>query len=147
MNISIIGYGGVGREIERIALAKGIGVKSIIDPVAKEATHKEISKESLKEVDVAIDFTSPSVAVENIRKVCRLKTNMVVGTTGWYTQLPEVKKLVQSSKVGFIYGSNFSVGVHAYFRIIKEAAKLFNNLPDYDIWGNEMNNYRKADSP
>ena len=63
MNIAIIGYGGMGKDIEKIALGKGITVKSIIDPVAKGATHKEINEDSLKEVDVAIDFTQPDTAV------------------------------------------------------------------------------------
>jgi len=147
MNIAIIGYGGMGKEIERIALDKGITVSSIIDPVAKGATHKEINKESLKGVDVAIDFTTPAVAVGNIKKVSSLKVNMVVGTTGWYDEVEEVKEIITKSKMGFVYGSNFSVGVHAYYRIVEAAAKIFNKIPDYDIWGHEMHHFRKADSP
>lgn len=147
MNIAIIGYGGMGREIERIASAKGITVKSIIDPVAKEATHKEISKESLAGVDVAIDFTHPDTAIDNIKKVSELGVNMVVGTTAWYDNLDEAKKAVKKSGIGFVYGSNFSVGVHAYFKIIDNAARIFNKIPDYDIWGNEIHHFRKADSP
>jgi 4-hydroxy-tetrahydrodipicolinate reductase len=147
MNIAIIGYGGMGREIEKIATAKGMTVKSIIDPAAKEAAYKEINKESLDGVDVAIDFTHPDVAIGNIKKVSSLGVNMVVGTTGWYDNLAEVKKAVKKAGIGFVYGSNFSVGVHAYFKIVDAAAKIFNKIPDYDVWGNEIHHFRKADSP
>lgn len=147
MNIAIIGYGGMGREIEKIALDKGMTIKSIIDPIAKGATHKEINQESLKGVDVAIEFTQPDIAIENIKKVAELGVTLVVGTTGWYDNVEEVKKIVKDSKIGFIYGSNFSVGVHAYFKIIEEAAKIFNKIEDYDIWGHEIHHFNKKDSP
>lgn len=147
MNIAIIGYGGMGKDIERIAVSRGLTIKSIIDPVAKGATHKEITKESLNDVNVAIDFTHPDAAVENIRKVSSLGVNMVVGTTGWYDKLDEVKGIIKRAGIGFIYGSNFSVGVHAYFKVIESAARIFNKIPDYDIWGHEIHHFRKADSP
>jgi len=147
MNIAIIGYGGMGKEIEKIAKAKGITIKSIIDPVAQDATHKEINQESLKDVDVAVDFTHPDTAVENIKKVSVLGVNMVVGTTGWYDNLDEVKEIIKTSRIAFIYGSNFSVGVHAYFKVIENAAKIFNKIEDYDVWGHEIHHFRKADSP
>jgi 4-hydroxy-tetrahydrodipicolinate reductase len=135
MKIAIIGYGGMGKMIENIAKERGIEVVSIIDPEAEGATHKEINQESLKDVDVAIEFTAPNVAVENIKKVAALKVNMVVGTTAWYDNLDEVKAQVEKKDIGFIYGSNFSVGVHSYFRILEAAAKLFNNIEEYDVWG------------
>jgi len=147
MNIAIIGYGGMGKEIERIAVARGITVKSIIDPISKGAMFKEINGESLKDCDVAIEFTQPDCAVENIKKVISLGVNLVVGTTGWYDCVDDVKGIVNKSKVGFVYGSNFSVGVHAYFRVIEAAAKIFDKIPDYDIWGHEIHHYRKKDSP
>jgi 4-hydroxy-tetrahydrodipicolinate reductase len=133
--------------IESIAKERGITIKSIIDPVAEGATHKEINQESLNDVDVAIEFTAPNVAVENIKKVAALKVNMVVGTTAWYDNLDDVKVLVKNEDIGFIYGSNFSVGVHAYFKILEEAAKLFNNIEEYDVWGHEIHHFRKKDSP
>ncbi|MFH2027546.1 MAG: 4-hydroxy-tetrahydrodipicolinate reductase [Nanoarchaeota archaeon] len=147
MNIAIIGYGGMGKDIEKIALARGINVKSIIDPIAKGAMHKDISKESMDGVDIAIDFTHPSVVVGNIKKVSSFGVSMVVGTTGWYANLEEIKNIVKKSGIGFMYGSNFSVGVHAYYKIIEEAARIFNKIPDYDIWGHEIHHFRKADSP
>ena len=147
MNIAIIGYGGMGKDIEKIALGNGITIKSIIDPVAKGATHKEINEESLNGVDVAIDFTQPDVAIENIKKVSELGVSMVVGTTGWYDDVKEVKGVVEKAGIGFLYGSNFSIGVHAYFKVVEAAAKIFDKVPDYDVWGHEIHHFNKKDSP
>ena len=147
MKIAILGYGKMGHEIERVAKLKGIEVKSIIDPQNPEAMHKEINKESLAEVDVVIDFTAPSAVVENVRRVSKLGKNMVVATTGWYEHLGEVKKIVNESKIGFVYSSNFSIGVSAYLKIIEAAARIFNKITDYDAYGFELHHNQKVDSP
>jgi len=147
MNIAIIGYGKMGHEIERIAREKGITVKAIIDPAAPGANHREVNKDSLNGIDVAIDFTQPEAAVANIRKYCSLGVNAVVGTTGWYGKLDEVKKDVQKSGIGLIWSGNFSVGVNMFFRIIKSAAKIVDKVPDYDLFAYELHHSKKADSP
>ena len=147
MKIAIVGYGGMGKMIEADAKARGIEITSIIDPVSKGATHKEISKESLKEADIAIDFTHPSVILNNIKKYCDLKVNAVIGTTGWYDHIDEVKKQVESSGIKFLWASNYSIGVNIYFRIIETASKLINYAEDYDLWGNEIHHHNKVDSP
>lgn len=147
MKIAIIGYGKMGHEIERLAKEKGITVTSIIDPLSKDSTHKEISKESLKEIDVAVDFTHPSTVLENIKKVCSLGKNMVVGTTGWYDQMNEVKRIVEKAGTGFIWSGNFSVGVNIFFKIVENAAKLMDKFQDYDVFVHEFHHNQKADSP
>jgi 4-hydroxy-tetrahydrodipicolinate reductase len=147
MNIAIIGYGKMGHVIEKIAKSKGIDVVSTIDPEHIDAQHKEITKESLEEVDVCIDFTAPSVVVENIKKIAELKKNVVVGTTGWYDKIDEVKEIVQNNGIGLIYASNFSIGVHVFFRIIENAAKIMNKIEDYDVFGLEFHHNKKVDSP
>lgn len=147
MKIAIIGYGKMGHEIERVAKLKKMEVKSIIDPNNPEAMYSEINEESLEGVDVAIDFTMPSAVVENVRRVANLGKNMVVATTGWYEHLDEVKNIVEESGIGFIYSSNFSVGVAAYLKIIEAAAKLFDKIPDYDVYGFEAHHNQKIDSP
>jgi len=146
VKIAIIGYGGMGHNIERIAKEKGHEIKTIIDPVA-EGAQKEITKEALEDVDVCIDFTHPSVIMDNIKKYCELKANVIVGTTGWYDHLDEVKKMVKEAGIKFLWGSNFSIGVNLYFRIIDAASKLINNAEDYDIWAYELHHNNKADSP
>ena len=147
MNIAIIGYGKMGHEIEKAAKAKGITVQSVININDKNAKYKEINEESLKDVDVCIDFTTPDSVVENIRKIASLKKNIVVGTTGWYDKLDEVKGIVNSNNVGFIYATNFSVGVNIFFKIVEAAAKLINKVDEYDVFGYEMHHKNKVDSP
>lgn len=147
MNIAIIGYGRMGHEVEKIAIAKGINVASIIDPSGKDATHKAIDEKSLKNADVCIDFTVPSIVLDNIKKISKLKKNIVVGTTGWYDGLDDARKIIKENNVGLIYSSNFSIGVNIFFRIIEDAAKMFNKIDDYDVYGYELHHNKKIDSP
>lgn len=147
MNIALIGYGQMGKEIEKIARERGHAISSIIDPHVKEAPFKTITEQTLKKCDVAIDFTHPSVVVDNIKKITQLKKNMVVGTTGWYGHLIEVEALVKKSKTSLIYASNFSLGVHLFYTLIESSAKIMNHFPSYDIGGYEFHHSKKADSP
>lgn len=146
MNIAIIGYGKMGHEIERFARAKDITIRSIIDPTGNNANYKKINEESMADVDVCIDFTNPNAVTDNIRKISRFKKNMVVGTTGWYNNIDEAKNLVKENNIGFIYASNFSIGVNVFFKIIENAAKIMNNLDDYDVYGYELHHNKKIDS-
>lgn len=147
MKIALIGYGNMGKVIQKIAESKGIEVVSIIDPNVSDSTYKEINEESLKDVDVAIDFSRPTAVVESIKKVAELGKNLVVGTTGWYDQMEDVKDIVSKSGIGFIWSGNFSLGVNIYFRILKNASKIINNFDDYDIFVHEFHHRGKADSP
>ncbi len=147
MNIAIIGYGRMGHEVEKAAKSRGINVTATIDPNSSEASFREMSAESLKGADVVIDFTHPDVLVSNVRKAAALKKNMLVGTTGWYDKLDDVKKIVKDSGIGFIYSSNFSVGVNIFFKIVEAAAKLVDRIPAYDAFGYELHHSQKADSP
>ncbi len=147
MNIAIIGYGKMGHEIENAARARGINVVSIIDPNDKNAAHREIGAESMKNVDVCIDFSSPNAVMNNIRQIAKYKKNIVIGTTGWHDKIDEAKKIVKNSNIGMIYSSNFSIGVNVFFRIIEDAAKIFNKLEAYDVYGYEMHHNNKIDSP
>jgi len=147
MNIAIIGYGKMGHIIEKIALDKGITVKAKIDPVADDATHKEINQESLKDVDVCIEFTAPDVAIENIKKIASLKKNIVVGTTAWYDKIEEAKKAVEENNIGLIYAPNFSVGVNMFFRLTKEISRMMDSFKDYKVSMTEAHHIHKKDAP
>ena len=147
MNISIIGYGKMGREIEKAAKAKNITVKSIVDIRDSNAAYREINKESMQDVDVCIDFTHPDSAVENIKTISKFKKNIVVGTTGWHQNIDEAREVVKKSGIGLIYASNFSVGVNVFFRILEEAARIIDNIEDYDVYGYELHHNKKVDSP
>ena len=147
MNIAIIGYGKMGREIERLAKDRGINIVSIIDSNDPNAQYREINDESLNGADVCIDFTHPSSILENIKKTAALGKNMVVGTTGWYDQAGEVKKIVEEAGTGLIWSGNFSIGVNIFFKIIEDSAKIIDKFDDYDIFVHEFHHNQKADSP
>jgi 4-hydroxy-tetrahydrodipicolinate reductase len=146
IKIALIGYGKMGQVIEKLAKERGHEIKAIIDPYSKEA-EKDINEKTLEDVDVCIDFSHPDVVIENIKKIAALKKNIVVGTTGWYDQMDEVKKIVEENKIGLIWSGNFSIGVNAFFKIVENSAKIFNNLEDYDVLATEYHHKNKADSP
>lgn len=146
MNIAIIGYGKMGHEIEKAAEAKGISARTI-DPNAGDSDFKEINEESMRNADVCVDFSHPNAVIGNIEKAAKFKKNIVVGTTGWYGNMDKVKRIVKDSGIGLIWSGNFSIGVNAYFKIIENAAKMMNNLNDYDVFVHEFHHNQKADSP
>lgn len=147
MNIAIIGYGKMGREIECIAKSHGLNVASIIDPNNSKASFSKITEKSMKNVDICIDYSIPNAVVDNIRAVSKFGINMVVGTTGWYDSLDKVKQIVKDTSIGFVYSSNFSIGVNVFFRIVEEACKTLNNIDEYDIFCYELHHKQKLDSP
>ncbi len=146
MNLAIIGYGKMGHEIEKVAKDKGMTVRTI-DSSAEDVDYKEINEESLGGVDVCVDFTHPDSVIGNIEKISKFKKNIVVGTTGWYGNMDEVKKVIENAGIGLIWSGNFSVGVNVYFKIIENAAKIIDKLDDYDVFVHEFHHNQKADSP
>ena len=146
MNVGIIGYGRMGHEIEKVAKDKGITIRTI-DPNDDNADFKEINEESMKDVDVCVDFTHPDSVISNIEKISKFKKNIVVGTTGWYDKIDEVRSIIENANTGLIWSGNFSVGVNIYFKIIENAAKIINNVDDYDVFVHEFHHNKKADSP
>jgi 4-hydroxy-tetrahydrodipicolinate reductase len=147
MKIAIIGYGKMGHEVERVAKIRKHWVVAIIDPIAEGATAKEINLKTLNGAEVALDFTTPQMAPENIKSVAETKTSMVVGTTGWYDHITEMKQVVQHNNIGFIYSPNFSLGVNLFYRMVEASAKLINKAPNYDVYSYELHHNQKADSP
>ena len=145
-NIALIGYGKMGRIIETLAVEKGHTIIAKIDPFAEGCT-KEITQEAISGAHVCIEFTHPSVVVNNIKQIAALGKNMVIGTTGWYNQMDDIRQVVAENGVGMIWSGNFSIGVNALFAITAYAAKIFNNLPDYDVLGHEFHHKNKVDSP
>ncbi|MBU0628792.1 MAG: 4-hydroxy-tetrahydrodipicolinate reductase [Nanoarchaeota archaeon] len=147
MNIAIIGYGKMGHMIEKVALSRGHTVNVKIDPAAAGATHKEISKEALKGVDACIEFTAPDVAVENIKKLAELDKNVVVGTTGWYNKINEIRPLIMKKGTGLIYSPNFSIGVDIFFRLMEHVFKVMSHFDNYNISMKEVHHVHKKDAP
>ena len=147
MKIAITGYGKMGQITEQTAIENGHNVVSTIDPAIKSAKFKKLTEENLCEADVVIDFTVPAIILENIDIYIKHGINAVIGTTGWYEYLEEVKEKVEKSDIGLIWSGNFSIGVNLFFRIIKESAKLMNDFSLYDVMGYEIHHNRKKDSP
>ncbi len=145
IKIAIIGYGHMGKVLEKIAPTQGLEVVAIIDPLVLDV--KKISAETLGDAEVCIDFTTPAAALQNIEKISSLKKNMVIGTTGWHQHLLKVESMTFDNDIGLVYGANFSIGMNAFFMINKYAARLMNKLAQYDVWGTEIHHLNKKDSP
>ncbi len=146
MNIALVGYGKMGKEVERVAVERGIHVTKIFD-VRENPEGSGLTRESLQGVDVCIDFSAPEAALANIQAVAAAGKNMVVGTTGWYDRLEDVRQLIKKKHVGFLYASNFSLGVNIFMQVVMDAAHLFDQYPEYDAAIMETHHCGKADSP
>lgn len=146
MKLAIIGYGKMGQIIRTIADARGHETV-VIDPHYSEAYARQPDSSSLEGCDCAIHFTTPEAFRPTVESTIAAGCNLVVGTTGWYDQLGEIKKTVESSGSGFMYSPNFSIGVNAFFSIVKNAAELINAFDEYDIAATEYHHRHKEDSP
>lgn len=146
MRIALIGYGRMGRLIKAIAEERGHFVRTI-DPQAEGADFAEIDGAALDGIDVCIDFSHPGCALANIDRISAFGRSLVMGTTGWYGKLEEVRQMIAARGSGFLYASNFSIGVNAFTRIVRRAAALFNRIDAYDVGGIEYHHRKKADSP
>ncbi len=147
MNLTLIGYGKMGKEIHKLAPTLGHTVVSIIDPNLKEATHPKKKKNSIAQTDVAIDFSNSESVLENCEKLASSKINIVVGTTGWLSEIESLRAIVEKKKIGLIYAANFSIGVNLFWKILKKACQLINEFPEYDVFGHEFHHKGKVDSP
>jgi len=146
MKIAIVGYGKMGRMIETIAAARGIEVGLRLDEF-NNANFEGITAENFRGIDVAIDFSVPAAAAQNIVKIASLGVNLVVGTTGWQEHMEHVKNVVAGRGIGMVWSPNYSVGVNAFFRIVSEAAKLLASEPEYESWAWEIHHSAKKDAP
>jgi 4-hydroxy-tetrahydrodipicolinate reductase len=146
MNVALIGYGRMGKEVESVAKEKGVKVVRIFTE-QDNTSGLGIDEVSLKGVDVCIDFSTPEVVLDNIEAVAECGKNIVVGTTGWYDKLEQVKKLVKQNRIGLMYATNFSLGVNLFSQIVADAAHLFEKYSDYDVSISEVHHRGKKDSP
>jgi 4-hydroxy-tetrahydrodipicolinate reductase len=143
MNIALIGYGKMGQIIERFAIERG---HEIVLKIGSQNLN-ELTVSNLKKADVAIDFSLPDAAIKNIYTCFEANVPLVVGTTGWYGQLQEIKNECLLNNNTLLYGSNFSIGVNLFFHINEVLAKIMNNYPAYDVQVEEIHHTQKLDSP
>lgn len=143
MKIALIGYGKMGQAIEQIAVAKGheIVLKINIDNTA------DFTPEAIKMADVAIEFTGPETAFENIIKCIENGVPVVSGSTGWLDRLSEVEAAVKEKDGAFLYSSNYSIGVNLFFEVNKYLARLMEDYPSYDVSMEEIHHTQKKDAP
>ena len=143
MKIALLGYGKMGKIIEEIALLRKheIILKIDIDNL------NDFTKENISKADVAIEFTGPHSAYENVKKAISLGASVVCGSTGWLDKLDEIKKLVGEKNGAFIYSSNYSVGVNIFFELNKKLAALMSPHSDYEAIIEETHHTQKKDAP
>ena len=139
MKIALLGYGKMGKIIEKLAIEKGHTIISKIN--------RDSSKEELLKADIAIEFSTPEAAVSNIKFCLENGIPIVSGTTGWLVHYDEMIKLCENRNGSFIYASNFSVGVHLFFSINKYVSNLMKPWKDYQVSIEEIHHTQKLDAP
>ncbi len=143
MKIALFGYGKMGKEIEDAALHRGHSI--VLKVNSKNA--KSFTDAELEGADVAIEFSKPDLAIENILRCFSSQVPIIVGTTGWYQKLNDVKQIAIQQNQSFLYASNFSVGVNLFFELNKKLALLMKNYPEYDVSMQEIHHLQKLDAP
>jgi 4-hydroxy-tetrahydrodipicolinate reductase len=137
--LALIGYGKMGRMVDSLSSEYGLDVVSRIDlndPIANATG-----------ADVAIEFSTPDAAVDNLLQLAQLRVNTVCGTTGWFSQLDRVRVAFEATNTALVYSPNFSIGVNIYFRVLREAARMFEQQKEYGAWAWEIHHDAKKDAP
>lgn len=144
MKIALIGYGKMGKELEKAALSRGHEIVCIIDVDNQE----DFESEAFKSADVAIEFTNPMVAYSNYMKAFKAGVKLVSGSTGWMAEHgEEIKKLCTEGGKTLFWSSNFSLGVAIFSSVNKYLAKIMNQFPGYDVTMSETHHIHKLDAP
>ncbi|MDR2145307.1 MAG: 4-hydroxy-tetrahydrodipicolinate reductase [Tannerella sp.] len=143
MKIALIGYGKMGRTIEKIALQRRHEIVARIDV----DNQGDFASPAFRSADVAIEFTAPSTAFENYLRCFAAGLPVVSGTTGWTSRINEIKNLCETEGRTFFYASNFSIGVNIFFALNKYLARIMNGFPNYDVDMTEIHHIHKLDAP
>lgn len=141
MNISLIGYGKMGKEIEQLCINRGHNIYSIVDPLLNTGLDHLIG------TDLAIEFTQPTAAIRNITFCIDHHIPIVSGTTGWHAELTGLQDYCKQKQGSFFYSSNFSMGVNLFWKISKELARLMESYSEYGIGLHEIHHNQKKDAP
>ncbi len=142
MRIAIVGYGKMGKEIERLAIERGWSIDLRVD-----IDTPPVTKVQRENVDVVIHYAYAKDIVNDLTPWAEAHKPIVVGTTGWQNQLQNVEALVIKNKIGLIYSSNFSLGVNIFFHLVKTTAQMMDKFEDYDAFIQEIHHKNKIDSP
>jgi 4-hydroxy-tetrahydrodipicolinate reductase len=139
MKLAIVGYGKMGRLIEQLAPEYGFSIHACLD--------LGYSPRDLDGADVAIEFSTPQAALENIERLAEARIPMVVGTTGWLEHLDRVTAMIARNDTGLVWSPNFSIGVNVFLRVVREATRLLSDEPQYGAWAWEIHHHTKKDAP
>lgn len=143
MNIALIGYGKMGKVIEGIAIGRGHQVNLKIDV----NNISEFNKENLEKSDVAIEFTGPQSAYDNVTRCLEAGIPVVCGSTGWLNEYEKAVDLCNKKNGSLLYASNFSIGVNIFFELNKHLARIMNGVQEYDVALTEVHHTQKKDAP
>jgi len=143
MKIALIGYGKMGHAIEQVAIGRGHEVILTISSVNRY----DLTAEKLQKIDVAIEFTNPEAAKENVLLCLQSGVPVVCGTTGWNEGLAEAGSIAEANGMSFLHASNFSVGVNIFFQVNKYLASLMDRQEDYNVVLEETHHTQKKDAP
>jgi 4-hydroxy-tetrahydrodipicolinate reductase len=143
MKIALIGYGRMGHEIESIAIKRGHHVQLIID----QDNENDLNRANLSGIDVAIEFSLPVAAFNNITKCLKEKVPVVSGTTGWLEKYNDAAEVCIGNNTAFIHSSNFSIGVNLLFHLNAELAKQMERYHEYNVSIEEIHHTKKLDAP
>jgi len=146
MNLAIIGYGKMGHLVEQFAPEYGFDVPLRMD-IAENENGQGITRERFREIDVAVDFSTPAAVLTDIERLSSAGVNAVIGTTGWTEQMDRAKVAVEKGKIGLVWSPNFSIGVNIFLRLVAEASRQFAPYKEYGAWAWEIHHITKKDAP
>jgi 4-hydroxy-tetrahydrodipicolinate reductase len=144
--LAIVGYGKMGRLIEQLAPEYGFAVALKLDEF-NNADFEGLTAANFAGIDVAIDFSIPAAVRRNVEGIAALGVNMVLGTTGWLEHEQAVKAAVEKHGIGLVWSPNYSIGVNAFFHLVREAARLLSSEREYGAWAWEIHHATKKDAP
>jgi len=142
LRLALVGYGKMGKEVERIALERGMEVTARVD-----VDTPSLAVDGVRNADVVIHFAFPATVVNHISELAALRKSVVLGTTGWQKERSAIEHAVKASGIGLVHSSNFSIGVNLLNRLVREAGLLMNRLAEYDVAVHEIHHKDKLDAP
>ncbi len=146
MRIALIGYGKMGKTVERIARDEGHEITHRMD-IADNPTDSGFSGDWVKQTDVLIDFSLGTAVPANVRNAAAARIPIVVGATGWYDRLEEVRAIVETQGGACLYSSNFSLGVQILFYMVRQASQVFSRFKEFHPYILETHHIQKLDAP
>jgi 4-hydroxy-tetrahydrodipicolinate reductase len=146
MNLAIVGYGKMGRLVEQLAPVYGFAVPLHLD-IEDNLNGLGITRERFRGIDVAVEFSTPAAAIENIERLAAAGVNTVVGTTGWGDHASRARAAVEKAGTGLVWSANFSIGVNIFIQLAAEASRRFAPYREYGAWAWEIHHSTKKDAP